>query len=194
MWKIGLTGSIAMGKSTVAAMFIEQNCAHFDADAQVHALYSGEALPWFTEHFPHCVDKTQVNREKLSAHLKINPDDLKRIEAYIHPLLWGKKQAVYTQAKANNKTAIIYDIPILFETGQQKTVDVRVTVSAGKETQRARALSRPNMTQEKFEFIMARQWADAKKRQSSHVTINTDCPLHETQKQLITLLQLLKGR
>jgi dephospho-CoA kinase len=194
MWKIGLTGSIAMGKSTVAAMFTQNNCAHFDADGEVHALYSGEALPWFKQHFPDCVDETQVNREKLSAHLKTKPDDLKQIEAYIHPLLWSKKQAVYTQAKANNTIAIIYDIPILFETGQQKTVDLRVTVSAGEATQRARALSRPNMTEEKFEFIKARQWADSKKRQSSHVIINTDCTLHETQKQVITLLQLLKGR
>jgi dephospho-CoA kinase len=186
---IGLTGSIAMGKSATAAMFKQAGCFVHDADSAVHELYSGIAVPWFETHFPHVVVNKSVSRETLSAHLKNKPEDLKIIEAYIHPLLTQHRHEKTRKAK---EKIIVYDMPLLFETGMQNQVDVRVTVSCAPELQKQRALERPNMTEEKLKFILNLQWADAKKRLNSHCILTTDIDLATTNRQVTDLLRAIR--
>jgi dephospho-CoA kinase len=186
---LGLTGSIAMGKSATAAMFFAAGCAVHDADAAVHVAYSGIAVPWFEANFPHVVLNKSVSRETLSKHLREFPDDLKRIEAYIHPLLSQDRLDKTQKARDQGMRVMVYDMPILFETGMHNRVDLIVTVSCHAALQQQRALSRPNMTQEKLDFILARQWTDAKKRMNSHAIITTDVDLSTTQRQVSDLLR-----
>lgn len=185
---IGLTGGIAMGKSATAAMFKQAGCYVHDADAAVHELYNGQAVPWFETHFPHVVINKSVSRETLSAHLKNKPEDLKRIEAYIHPMLAEDRRE---KTEAAKEKIIVYDMPLLFETGMQSQVDVIVTVSCASELQRQRALTRPHMTEEKLNFILERQWIDAKKRLNSHFTITTDKDLATTNRQVTDFLRAI---
>jgi dephospho-CoA kinase len=168
---IGLTGSIAMGKSTTAQLFRESGVPVHDADAAVHELYEGAAVAPLYALVPEAIEAGKVNRERLAALIKLNPALLPQIEAIIHPLAGQHRRQFLTKV---NSRLVVFDVPLLFETGGAKNVDCIVTVSCSAATQSARALARPHMSEEKLAFILSKQWPDAKKRQASHSVINTE--------------------
>ena len=176
---IGLTGSIGMGKSTVGKMFIERGIPLFDADAAVHELYRQELVEAVEEAFPGTTGADGVDRVKLSAAL--NDDGaMKKLEAIVHPAVGKKRKKFLQEAKDNGASAVILDVPLLFETGGENRVDVSVLVSAPAEAQRERVLQRPGMSVEKFEAILARQMPDEEKRRRADFIIDTGVSLEET--------------
>ncbi|TXC72249.1 dephospho-CoA kinase [Sphingomonas ginsenosidivorax] len=180
---IGLTGSIGMGKSTVAAMFRDLGVPVFDADAEVHRLQGpGGALVGAIEAaFPGSTTDGAVDRAKL--RLSVFGDDaaIARLEAIVHPAV----AAARTDFLARHGDAlVVFDVPLLFETGGDAKVDRVVVVSAPDAVQRARVLARPGMTRETFEAILARQTPDAEKRARADFVIETDTGLDETRAQV----------
>jgi dephospho-CoA kinase len=180
MKTIGLTGSIGMGKSTVAQMFADEGVAVFDADAAVRRLQGpgGRLLPAIEAAFPGTTGPDGVDRTELGARVFGRPDDLKRLEAIVHPAV-GEDRAAFLARHADD-TVVVFDIPLLFETGGDRNVDVTVVVSADAATQAARVLARPGMTRERLAEILARQMPDAEKRARALFVIPTDCSMDQT--------------
>jgi dephospho-CoA kinase len=191
MRRIGLTGSIAMGKSTTCAFFKNAGIPFHDADAAVHSLYNGLAIEPITKICPEAVENNAVNRQKLSEAIKNNQALLPQIEAIIHPLVLQDRIAF--EKNNNDQPLILFDVPLLFETSAQKNVDFIVCVSASAKTQRARALSRPNMNEEKLNFILSKQMPDSQKRARSHFIINTENGLETAERQVNAFLKAIKG-
>lgn len=173
MFLLALTGSIGMGKSATAQMFREEGIAVNDADAVVHELYSGEAVPLIEAAFPGTVIEGSVDRARLSAALTKDPEGFKRLEKIIHPLV-RQKEIKFRQSQEEEGTDIaVIDVPLLYETGGQSRVDAVVVVSCDAAIQRERVLARPGMTVEKFEMILSRQMPDAEKRAKADYIIET---------------------
>jgi dephospho-CoA kinase len=172
---IGLTGSIGMGKSTTAAMFREAGVPVYDADAAVHDLYDvgGAAVGPVGEAFPGVVRDSKVDREALRRAVLGKPDELKRLNAIVHPLVGRDRVGFFAKAEADGADMVVLDIPLLFETGGHLNVDAVVVASAPREMQRERVLARPGMTPERFEAILAQQLADAEKRARAHFVVDT---------------------
>ena len=170
---IGLTGSIGMGKSTVAAMFRSLGVPVFDADAEVRAVQGpgGRALAAIEAAFPGSTHAGGLHREKLGAHVFGNPTGLKQLEAILHPLV-GEAQSTFLGAH-RLKNAVILDVPLLFEKGGWRRCDLSIVVSAPARVQRARVLARPGMTPEKFAAILKTQMPDREKRALADVIIET---------------------
>src|SRR5579862_2707551 len=147
---LGLTGSIGMGKSTAAQFFAERGVPVHDADAAVHRLYAGEAVPLIEAAFPGTTTGGTVDRAKLAQHVLADPAALKRLESIVHPLVRRDEERFLAQAEAANAEVVVLNIPLLFETGGDKRSDAVVVVSAPAEMQRARVMSRPGMTEEKL--------------------------------------------
>lgn len=187
---IGLTGSIGMGKSTVAHMFAAEGAPSYNSDAAVHALYAkgGAAVSAVEAAFPGVARDGAIDRNALGARVLNNTPALRQLEAIVHPLV-GKAQAEFlrTQRDAGVKVVVL-DIPLLFEGGGEKRVDKTVVVSAPAEMQRARVLARPDMTAEKFEQILSRQMPDAEKRARADFVIDTGVSLEETRAQVRRVL------
>ena len=173
MIKAGLTGSIGMGKSTTAQMFRDEGIAVYDADATVHQLYSGEATPLIEAAFPNTTKDGTVDRTKLSEYVIGKPENMKKLEAIIHPLVHKKEQEFLKQAETRGDKLVVLDIPLLFETGGKNRVDKIIVVTAPAEVQRQRVLAREGMTEEKFEAILARQVPDSEKREQANFVIDT---------------------
>jgi dephospho-CoA kinase len=175
MLRVGLTGSIAMGKSTTARMFREMGCQVFDADAAVHALYAegGKAVPVVGALFPEAIISNAVDRTVLSSIVLNDSGKLKSLEQAVHPLVRTAQVDFITTAAQAGYRYVILDIPLLFETGQADTVDIIVVVSASPQIQRTRALERPGMTEEKFAEILRRQTPDAEKRARADFIVDT---------------------
>ncbi len=175
MFKVGLTGSIAMGKSTTAKMFADLGCAVFDSDAAVHALYSkdGAAVSVVADMFPDAVVDDQVDRKRLSSIVLKNPEALARLEAAVHPLVRQCQKDFIDRAGQRGHKFVVLDIPLLFETGQHKSVDAIVVVSTTADVQRTRALERPDMTEKKFNEILSHQLPDADKRAAADFIVDT---------------------
>lgn len=183
---VGLTGSIAMGKTETARMFRELGIPVFDADAEVHGLYGmgGEAVAPIAALFPHTVTDGSVDRARLSAMVVGDEAALKMLEAIVHPLVRRRQQEfLETQRRSGARVAII-DHPLLFETGLEQEMDAVVVVSARAEMQRERALKRPGMTVEKLEMILARQLPDAEKRRRADFIVDTSRSLDDTARQV----------
>lgn len=193
---IGLTGSIGMGKSTTAKMFAEAGAVHFDADAAVHKLYAkgGAAVPILRAGLPETVVKGAVDRAKLSAALRADPLQFQVLESFIHPLVAQMRKQAIAQARQACKAVFVDDIPLLFETGGQDRVDKIVVVTAPPEVQRARVLSRPGMSEEKFHAILARQMPDSEKRKRADYVIDTSKGLDYARKQVQKIMQELTGK
>jgi dephospho-CoA kinase len=185
---IGLTGSIGMGKSTTMQVFAEQGVPVYDADAAVHAVYAGEAVPVVEAAFPGTTTGGKVDRQKLSARVLGNPDALKQLEQIVHPMLGAHRQQFLADAETSGAPVAVLDVPLLFETGGEKRVDAVVVVSAPAEIQRARVLARENMTQEKLDAILARQTPDAEKRRRADFVVDTSSGLEPVRAQIRDIL------
>lgn len=185
---IGLTGSIGMGKSTTMQLFAEQGVPVYDADAAVHAVYAGEAVPVVEAAFPGTTTGGKVDRQKLSARVLGNPDALKQLEQIVHPMLGAHRQQFLADAETSGAPVAVLDVPLLFETGGEKRVDAVVVVSAPAEIQRARVLARENMTQEKLDAILARQTPDAEKRRRADFVVDTSSGLEPVRAQVRDIL------
>ena len=189
---IGLTGSIGMGKSTVARMFEDEGVPLYDADAEVHKLQGpgGALVDDIEKRFPGTTSAQGVNRSELGKRVLGKPDELAALEAIIHPILARQRASFLT--KHNDTNMVVFDIPLLFEKGGSAEVDVIIVVSAGSDIQRERVLARPGMTVEKFEKILALQLPDAEKRAQADYVIDTGQSLPKTHadvKQLIVKLR-----
>jgi len=190
---IGLTGSIGMGKSTTAQMFKEAGAAVFDADAAVHQLYAkgGAAVPFLRAGLPQTIVNGAVDRAQLSKALQSDPLLLGVLESFIPPLVAKMRKAAITKAKREGKTVFINDMPILFETGGETEVDKVVVVTAPAEQQRARGLSRPNMSEEKFAYILSKQMPDAEKRKRADYIVDTGRGLDFAREQVQSIMKEL---
>lgn len=190
---IGLTGSIGMGKSETAKLFAAEGVPVHDADAAIARLYGkgGAAVDILAREFPGTVKDGAVDRAALSAAVVNNPDALKKLEALVHPLVTDERNAFL---KAAHAPIILFDIPLLFETGADREVDAIVVVSAPEDVQRARVLSRPGMTPEKFEALKARQLSDAQKRQQAHYVVITDKGLDHAREQVKMILADIRAK
>ena len=189
---VGLTGSIGMGKSTVASMFAEAGVPVFDADAQVRAMQGpgGELLGAIEAAFPGSTGNEGVDRDTLGKLVFGNPEKLAQLEAIVHPAV-GQKRADFVANNAN-AAMLVFDIPLLFEGSGHAAVDTIVVVSAPAHTQRERVLARPGMTVEKFEHILGLQTPDEQKRERADHIIDTGTTLAETRAQVSDLIEALR--
>lgn len=190
---LGLTGSIGMGKSAVAAMFEDCGVPVFDADAAVHALQApgGALVPLIEAAFPGTTGAAGVDRARLGAQVLGDDAAMRWLEAIVHPAVASARAAFAARHQA--APLIVYDVPLLFETGGDKAVDKVLVVSANPAAQRARVLARAGMTPEKFEAILARQLPDAEKRARADYVIATDVPLAETRAAVAALVACLSA-
>jgi dephospho-CoA kinase len=191
---IGLTGSIGMGKSTVAAMFAEEGAPCFDSDAAVHALYAcgGRAVAAVEAAFPGVTKDGAIDRVALSARVVGDAEAIKQLETIVHPLV-RQAQAEFLRASRDmGARYVVLDIPLLFESGGVNLVDKVVVVSAPADLQRARVLARPEMSEEKFEAILARQMPDAEKRARADFVIDTSGSFDDTRAQVRAVLDALR--
>lgn len=192
MFKLGLTGSIGMGKSTTALMFAAQGCAVWDADDAVHRLYAkgGAAVGPIERDFPSVVEHGAVSRDRLRQLIAKDRDVLSRIEAIVHPLVAQDRQEFLQTAKAD---IAVLDIPLLFETGGDRQMDAVACVTAPPEIQKARVLARPGMTEAQFAAILAKQMPDDEKRAKSDYIIETDTPDH-ARAQVAAVIADIRGK
>lgn len=188
---IGLTGSIGMGKTTTAKLFAEEGVPVLDSDEVVHALYRAEAVGLIETAFPGTTVSGAVDRQKLAEVLRENPANFGKLEAIVHPLVREKQEAFLAKAREEARQFALLDIPLLFETGAEERVDKIVVVSCAPDIQRQRVLSRPGMTEEKFEMILARQMPDAEKRQRADFVIDTGNGVEAARDQVRGILQRL---
>jgi dephospho-CoA kinase len=188
MKMLGLTGSVGMGKSTTAQMFVAEGVPMFDADAAVHQLYAGQAAPIIEREFPGTTANGKVDREKLSARVVGKPEALSKLEKLVHPLVGKLRAEFMAKAEASGAKAVLLDIPLLFETGDPSKFHAVIVVSAPPEIQRTRVLARPGMTPEKFEAILTRQTPDSEKRARADFVINTGEGLESARKQVKEVL------
>ena len=188
MFVLGLTGSLGMGKSTTARFFAEAGVPVHDADAVVHRLYEGEAVPLIEAAFPGTTRAGKVDREKLGTRVLGDADALKRLEAIVHPLVHEAERELLAEAQARGEAVAVLDIPLLFETGGDVRVDAVVVVSAPQDVQSARVLERPGMTLEKLESILAKQMPDAEKRARADFVVDTSRGFEAARAQVRAIL------
>ncbi len=177
MFRLGLTGSIGMGKTTTAQMFVEEGCALWDADAAVHRLYAegGAAVVPVKAVFPETVQEGAISRDALRKIIGADPSALPRIEAIVHPLVAADRAEFIETSDAE---IIVFDIPLLFETGGEAEMDAVACVSIPPEIQEQRVLARGTMTHADFEKIRAKQMPNAEKCARSDFVIVTDTVEH----------------
>ena len=187
MIRIGLTGKIGAGKSTAVTLLREWGFPVHEADAIVHMLYT--QMPILVEIgkcFPGIVRHAKLNREHLAAALAKDPSLKEKLEAIIHPAVQADRAAWTASLRARGTRAVIYDIPLLFETGREIDCDATINITAPTELRWQRVQSRPNMTREKFEMLDAAQWQDA--RRTAHYQIDNSGSLEDFIQQLQTIL------
>jgi dephospho-CoA kinase len=194
---LGLTGSIGMGKSTVAAMFADAGVPVFDADATVHRLQGpgGALVAAIEDRFPGTTGAQGVDRTALGAAVLGDDQAMRALEAIVHPAVRAEREAFL--ARHRDAPLIVFDIPLLFETGGERAVDRVVVVSASAPVQRERVLARPGMTPARFDAIYSRQLLDTEKRARADFVIPTDVSLDETRAavmRVIACVQAGQGR
>src|ERR1700730_2808636 len=185
---LGLTGSIGMGKSTTAKLFAEAGVPVYDADATVHRLYEGDAVPAIEAAFPGTTADGKVDRARLSARVVHDPAAMKQLEGIVHPMLGASRQKFLHDAEQSGAPVAVVDVPLLFETGGEKRVDAVVVVTTTPEIQRQRILTRENMTGEKLDAILARQLPDAEKRKRADFVVDTSHGLDPVRAQIRDIL------
>lgn len=189
MIRLGLTGSIGMGKSTTADFFRAAGVPVHDADATVHALYLGAAVAPVEAAFPGVTCDGAIDRTALAARVLGDEAAVKRLEAIVHPLVRAAEVAFLERARAEGRRVVVLDIPLLFETRAEGRVDAIVVVTAPAEVQRARVLARPGMSETKFEQIRARQIDDAEKRRRAHFLVDTSRGLEAARASVAAILR-----
>jgi len=191
---LGLTGSIGMGKSTTAGMFAEAGVPVHDSDEAVHRLYAGAAAPFVEAAFPGTVVDGVVDRAELSRRVVGDPEAIAKLEKVVHPLVRADADQFVARHRRAGTPLIVLDIPLLFETGGTNRVDRIAVVSAPPDVQRERVLSRPGMTPEKFEAILARQTPDAEKRERADFVIDTGRGIEAARDQVHAIIRELTGK
>jgi dephospho-CoA kinase len=186
-----LTGSLGMGKSTAAKFFAEAGVPVHDSDAVVHALYEGEAVAAIAEAFPGTTADGKVDRGKLAAKVIDDKAALARLEAIVHPLVAKARDKFLADAQASGARVVVLDIPLLFEIGGSDRCDAVVVVSAPAEMQRARALARPGMSEEKFAALLAKQMPDAEKRRRADFIVDSSQGLDHARAQVRDILKAI---
>ena len=191
MIRLALTGSIGMGKSTVAAMFADAGVPVFDADATVRALQGpgGRLVPAIESRFPGTTRDGAVDRDALSAAVLGDPDELAALEAIVHPAVHHERTRFIVGH--GDAPALLFDIPLLFETGGDEAFDKVIVVTTSADLQRDRVLARPGMTIQKFDQILARQMPDAEKRARADFVIDTSGQFDATRRQVDAILACL---
>ncbi len=194
MLLIGLTGSIGMGKSTVARRCLALGVPVIDADALVHELYAGPAVGPIEAAFPGTTTNGRVDRGLLAAALMREPARFTQLEHIIHPLVVKEEKYRLAAVAASGGPLAVLEVPLLFETGGEKRVDVTIVVSAPPDVQRRRVLARPGMTEEKFEQILKRQMPDADKRRLASFVVDTGTCLSATHAEIDSIIAALQAR
>ena len=187
MFVIGLTGSIAMGKTTTARLFAEEGVPVHDADAAVHKLYEGEAAGLIEAEFPGSTKGGRVDRAALGKQVVGDPPALRRLEAIVHPLVRNAEKKFLRDAEFAGAKVVVLDIPLLFETGGESRVDATVVVSAPAEMQRARVLER-GVSLEQLEALLTRQMPDAEKRRRADFVVDSAHGIEHARTQVRQIL------
>lgn len=191
---VGLTGSIGMGKSTAAARLRELGIGVFDADGDVHRLYEGPLANDIEAAFPGTTVDGKVDRAKLSAQLMKAPERMKVLEAIVHPRVRANERAFLAAEHARGAKMAVLEIPLLFESGADDSVDAVVVVSASPQLQRERVLMRPGMTAAKLDSLLSRQLADAEKRARAHFVVDTSGSIEASHAQIDAIVAQLRTR
>ena len=191
---LGLTGSIGMGKSTTTKMFADAGVPVHDSDEAVHRLYSGAAAPLVEAAFPGTVKQGVVDRTELAKRVVGQPQAIARLEKIVHPLVRADADAFLKLHRTAGAPLAVLDIPLLFETGGTDRVDKIVVVTAPADIQRERVLSRPGMTPEKFDAIVARQIPDAEKRKRADFVIDTSSGVAAARQAVHGIIRELTGK
>jgi dephospho-CoA kinase len=196
MIKLGLTGSIGMGKSTTALMFKELGYPVFDADAAVHDLYArgGLAVPLIRSVFPDAIKAGAVNRAVLGQHMRADPLNLQVLESFIHPMVAQRRADFIEKAKANRADIIIFDVPLLFETNGQERMDAVIVVTAPLDVQKQRVMARAGMSDDLFQKLLSRQIPDSEKRARADYLVFTDKGIDFARKQVEDILKSVKEK
>jgi dephospho-CoA kinase len=191
---VGLTGSIGMGKSAVAAMFRGEGIPVFDADAEVHRLQGpgGRLVEAIEAGFPGTTGPEGVDRQKLGAAVLNDAAALRRLEGIVHPAV-AEERAAFLEDNTE-ADIVVFDIPLLFEKGRAPGLDTVIVVSAPADVQRARVLARPGMTVEKFDAILKLQMPDAEKRTLADIVVDTGTSLAETRAHIRKIVACLRAR
>lgn len=191
---LGLTGSIGMGKTTVADMFKAEGVPVFSSDAAVHQLYHEQKMLILLEDaFPGVVKGGVVDRTALSTYIVGQPENLKKLELLVHPHVRAKEQVFLNDVLMHDGDIVMLDHPLLFETGADKRVDYIIVVSAPEDIQKKRVMARPGMTEEKLNVILAHQMRDEEKRARANFIIDTGKDIKSTRKQVHLLLKQLRS-
>jgi dephospho-CoA kinase len=183
-----------MGKSTTARFFAEAGVPVHDADTAVHRLYAGDAVAPIEAAFPGTTVNGVVDRERLAKAVLGNPAALKALEAIVHPLVRREEERFVAAAEAAGASVAVLDVPLLFETGGDQRTDLVVVVTAPPEVQRARAFSRPGMTEEKFAALLAKQMPDAEKRRRADFLVDSSQGYDSARAQVRAILRAVAGR
>jgi dephospho-CoA kinase len=191
---VGLTGSIGMGKSTVAARLRALGILVFDADRAVHELYEGDAVAPIAAAFPGVTADGKVQRALLARALAAGPQEFTRLEAIVHPLVKAKEREFLRTAAAAGDAMAVLEVPLLLETQGHRQVDVVIVASAPAEQQRARVLARPGMDAQRLEQLLMRQMQDAEKRVMADFIVDTGGTYAATHAQVDRIVESLKGR
>lgn len=188
MFVLGLTGSLGMGKSATAKMFAEEGVPVHDADAVVHRLYEGEAVAPIEAAFAGVTGDGKVDRDKLGRRVLGDPVALRRLESIVHPMVAEAREHFLAEAERGGAKVALLDIPLLYETGGEKRCDAVIVVSAPAEVQRQRAFERPDMTEAKFQAILAKQLPDADKRARADFVVDTSRGFDAAREQVREIL------
>lgn len=194
MLVIGLTGSIGMGKTTAAKRIADHGIAVFDADAEVHRLYEGDAAPAIEDAFPGTVIDGRVDRARLAEAVLGDTEKLGRLEAIVHPMVWAAEREFLRRERDRGAEIAVLEIPLLFETGADKRVDVTIVVTAPEDIQRQRVLARPGMSAQKLDAILSQQVPDVEKRERADFVVETAGPVEETGEKIDRIIESLSGR
>ena len=194
MLVIGLTGGIGMGKSAAADHFARRGIPVFNADACVHRLYEGEAVAAIEGAFPGVTREGRVDRKLLGQQVTGHPERLRKLESIVHPMVVEAEIDFLRQQERKGAPMAVLEIPLLFETGAEKRLDVTIVVSAPRDVQRQRVLARSGMTAEKLEHLLARQLPDAERRARADYVVDSGLPLADMHAQLDQLIESLRGR
>ncbi len=192
MMIVGLTGSMAMGKTTAAEYLKSRDIPVFDSDGAVHALYEGEAVGAIGEAFPGAIEDGRVNRKRLAEAISGEPEALARLERIVHPLVRRKQRDFILSHADQGAELVVLDVPLLFESGADQLVDAVIVVSAPETIQRERLAGRPGLTPARIDDLLSRQMPDVEKRTRADFVVDSSGPVADTRAQLDAFIAKLR--